>query len=83
MDVGLLIQQQFTWGENRVGALVALIFVIGLLNWNKLTIHAKITAGIALLYAFLITNISTVFLIILSHTPFRMIQWTGRFNECR
>ena len=78
MDVGLLIQQQFTWGENRVGALVALIFVIGLLNWNKLTIHAKITAGIALLYAFLITNISTVFLIILSHTPFRMIQWTGR-----
>lgn len=78
VDVGNFIQQQFTWGGNRVGALVAILFVIGLFNWKKMNKYSKGTAIIALIYSFLMTNISTVFLIILSHTPFRMIQWTGR-----
>ena len=78
VDVGNFIQQQFTWGGNRVGALVAILFVIGLFNWKKMSKYSKGTAIIALIYSFLMTNISTVFLIILSHTPFRMIQWTGR-----
>ncbi|WP_286006877.1 hypothetical protein [Ligilactobacillus aviarius] len=78
IDVGNFIQQQFTWGGNRVGALVAIIFVIGLFNWKKMSRCSKGTAIIALIYSFLMTNISTVFLIVLSHTSFRMIQWTGR-----
>lgn len=78
VDVGNFIQQQFTWGGNRVGALVAILFVIGLFNWKKMNKNSKGVAIIALVYSFLMTNISTVFLIILSHTPFRMIQWTGR-----
>ena len=78
VDVGNFIQQQFTWGGNRVGALVAILFVIGLFNWKKMNKNSKGAAIIALAYSFLMTNISTVFLIILSHTPFRMIQWTGR-----
>lgn len=78
VDVGNFIQQQFTWGGNRVGALVAILFVIGLFNWKKMNKNSKGAAIIALVYSFLMTNISTVFLIILSHTPFRMIQWTGR-----
>lgn len=78
INVSDFIQQQFTWGGNRIGSLIAILFVIGLCNWNKLDKYAHMSAIVAIIYSFLMTNISTVFLTIISHTPFRMIQWTGR-----
>lgn len=78
IDVGSFIQQQFTWGGNRLGAIVTILFVVGLFNWKRMNKYSKGIAIMALLYSFLMTNISTVFLIVLSYTPFRMIQWTGR-----
>lgn len=78
VEVGQFIQQQFTWGGNRLGAVIAIIFIIGLFNWKKLNIYTKGVAILAILYSFLMTNISTVILQLLSYTPFKMIQWTGR-----
>lgn len=78
IQVSEYIQQQLSWGGNSLGAIVTIIFVIGLFNWKKLNNYSKGTAILAIVYSFLMTNISTIILQVLSHTPFRMIQWTGR-----